>query len=118
MFAAIKAGQCPTWKSLRAVSQALQEQERQTSIFDVAAAPPPPSAEERRAASRLEKKIAQVAGILAMGFDDNEIVAVKKIDPGKAAGYADKLALIQKHLAQIEHALRASAVTGDLFAAY
>ena len=43
---------------------------------------------------------------------------MKKIDPGKATTYADKLKLIQKHLAQMELALRASAVArADLFAA-
>jgi len=118
LFGAIKAGQCPTYKALRAMSLALREAEAQVSIFDqVVAAQEPPSQQELRAASRLEKKIDQVSKILAMGFDDNEIVAVKRIDPGKAATYADKLALIQKHLAQMELALRASAVIGDLFAA-
>lgn len=117
LFTAIKSGQCPTVKALRAVSQALLVQEAQASIFDRLAVPaaPPPSAEERAAASRLEQKILQVTKMLAMGFHENEIIAAKRVDPGKAATFADKLALIRKHLTQMELALRASAVAGDLF---
>lgn len=117
LFVAIKSGQCPTTKALRAVSQALFLKQAQASIFDRLAVPPPPpaTAEERAAASRLESKITQVTQMLAMGFHENEIVAAKRVDPGKAATFADKLALIQKHLAQMELALRASAVVaGDL----
>jgi ParB family transcriptional regulator, chromosome partitioning protein len=116
LFAAIKAGHCADRKTLTQVAAALREKEAQASIFDKLAAPPAaPTAEEVQAASRLERKITQVAAMLAEGFDDNEIVAAKKVDPGKAATFADKLALIQKHLAQMERALRVSAAATDLF---
>jgi ParB family chromosome partitioning protein len=118
LFAAIKAGHCADRKTLTQVAAALREKEAQASIFDKLAAPPvAPTAEEVQAASRLERKITQVAAMLAEGFDDNEIVAAKKVDPGKAATFADKLALIQRHLAQMERALRVSAVATDLLAA-
>jgi ParB family transcriptional regulator, chromosome partitioning protein len=119
LFEAIRFGQCPTYNTLRAVSLAIREKEAQTSIFDIMlAVPPGPTDEERWAASRLEKKISLACDVLAAGFDDNEVIAARKVDPMKAAGYADKLALMQKHLGQMERALRATvAVNVDLFAA-
>ena len=117
LFGAIKHGQCSNYNALRAAALALREQEAQASMFDTLPARPEPTAEERAAATRLERKIAKVSQMLAMGFSDNEVVAAQKVDPGRAAGFADKLALIQKHLGQMERALRASAVTSDLFAA-
>jgi ParB family chromosome partitioning protein len=115
LFGEIRLGRCTTLPALRAVATAIREREQQSSIFDLVDAPPEPTAEDRKAVSRLARKIRQVEAILAMGFDDNEIVAQKKIDPDKAANYADKLVLIQKHLGQMERALRGAAV-GDLFA--
>ncbi len=76
-----------------------------------------PTKADRDAAARLERKIDQVCGMFAVGFDDGECVAARKINPGKAATYADKLALIQKHLGYMERALRAAAVQAELIAA-
>jgi hypothetical protein len=86
-------------------------------MFEAMDVPAEPTEDERWAASRLEKKIQLACDVLAAGFDDNEIVAARKVDPNKAVTYADKLVLIGKAIVQMEHALRASvAVNGDLLA--
>jgi ParB family chromosome partitioning protein len=114
LFASIKAGNCPGSGQLRAVAVSLATREAQGEMF--AALPPEPTKEDRAAVSRLERKIAQVSQILALGFDENEVVAMRKVDPGRAATYADKLLLIQKHLAAMEHALRTAAVQLEIAA--
>lgn len=118
LFTAIRFNRCPSYNALRAVSLALREEEAQTSIFDIVETPPGPTAEERTAMTRLERKIDMVTGVLSAGFDDGEVVAAKRIDPNRAATYADKLALIQKAIGQMELALRAAAAVHiDLLAA-
>ena len=114
LFDAIKRGLCPTGKALRAMAASLVETEAQGSMFAPAA---PITADDRRRAKSLADKINLACSVLAAGFDDGELVAVRKINPGDAIAYAEKLALIQKHLAQMENALRASAVQADLLAA-
>ena len=114
LFDAIRRGLCPNHKALRAMADGLVETEAQVSMF---AAPEPVTAEERRLAKSLTDKINRACDVLAAGFSDNEVIAVRKIDPNQAIAYAEKLVLIQKHLAQMEHALRASAVQADLLAA-
>ncbi len=84
--------------------------EAQTTIFDA----PEPTPAERAKLTRLEGAIDRVCDVLGQGFADNEIVVVKKIAPDKAATYADKLGLIRKALAQLETALRRTAVQTEL----
>jgi ParB family chromosome partitioning protein len=115
LFDAIRRGQCPNIKALRTISAGLIEAEQQASMFGPA--PAAPTAEERRRARSLAEKIDRVCDVLAAGFDDSEITATRKINPGQAVAYADKLALIQRHLSQMELALRSSAVQADLLAA-
>jgi ParB family chromosome partitioning protein len=117
LFAAIKAGHCESYKAMKAIARTLGEQEQQTSILDslVDSLPTPPTADELKAVRKLERKIDVACQVLAGGFDDGEMVAVKRVDPNKAALYADKLAAMQKHLFEMERALRTFAVTGDLF---
>lgn len=89
-------------------ANAMIEAETNVSFLDPQSAPAP-TVSEVATMKRLEHKIDQVIGLVAAGFDENEIVVARKIDPGKAEAYADKLALIQKALAQMEKALRHSA---------
>jgi ParB family chromosome partitioning protein len=119
LFKAIQQGQCPSYNALRAVSSALVEQASQVEMFSmtVPAAkqlPPPPSEDERAAATRFEQKVQKIVDMVAAGFDDGEIVALKKVNPGNAATTAEKLRLIRRHLEQLENALRVAAVQGDL----
>jgi hypothetical protein len=80
-------------------------------MFDVLlTSPQPPTEQQRQAKSSLERKIDLACAILGQRFHENEIVAARMINPGDAATYADKLALIAKSIKEIEHALRAAVV--------
>jgi len=75
-----------------------------------------PTEEERRTLGRLEARIEQVRKVLAGGFNDGEVVIAKKIAPDRAATIAEELALIRRHLEQLEKALRHSAAQTELMA--
>ena len=53
-------------------------------------------------ASRIEHKIAQVVALLNDAIRDNEITAVQKVNPTRAATLADQMAEMQKSLKAIE----------------
>jgi len=106
LFEGIRVGKLTSWSALRAAYQALVDSERQVALFDL----PTPTAEETAAVQAMERRIDKAVAVLRDGFDDNQIVILQRIDPGKAATYADKLALMRKHLAQLENALRAATV--------
>ena len=52
----------------------------------------------------------KVADLLRNGIAENQIIAVKKVDPHRAATMADLIAVMQKDLRRIEVALREAAV--------
>ena len=64
-------------------------------------------------ASRFERKIAQVVALLNDGIRDNEITAVKKVNPTRASTLADQMAEMQKSLKAIERVLRQASITMD-----
>jgi ParB family chromosome partitioning protein len=112
LFRLIKAGKCETYGALRAAANGLVEVESQGEMF----AAPKPTEEERRALNRLEARIEQVRKVLAGGFKDGEVVIAKKIAPDRAATIAEEIALIRRHLEQLEKALRSSAAQIELVA--
>jgi len=112
LFRLVKAGRCETYNSLRAAANGLVEVEQQGEMFDA----PKPTEEERRAVGRLEARIEQVRKVLAGGFKDGEVVIAKKIAPDRAATIAEEIALIRRHLEQLEKALRHSAAQKELMA--
>ncbi len=112
LFRLIKSGKCSSYNALRAAATGLVEAENQGEMFSM----PTPTAAEVSALSRLERRIEQVGSILQRGFDDNEIVIARKVDPNRAATIAEQLGLMQRHLSQLEKALRATAAQGELIA--
>lgn len=110
LFSLIKSGRCETHAALSAATSTLLEVENQGEMFSL----PKPTKEEQAKLTALERRVDAAAAILAQGFDDNEIVIAKKVDPGKAGQMADQLRLIQMHLAQLEKALRATAAQATL----
>ncbi|MBI2016542.1 MAG: ParB/RepB/Spo0J family partition protein [Candidatus Rokubacteria bacterium] len=112
LFRLIKAGRCETYSALRAAANGLLEAESQGEMF----AAPKPSEEERRALGRLEARIEQVRKVLAGGFKDGEVVIARRIAPDRAATMAEELALIRRHLHELEKALRHGAAQAELVA--
>lgn len=113
LFRAFKNGKAVSQTTLRQFAKTMLEAEAQSEMFG---ARPQPTAEERAALSRLEGRIERALAVLADGFRENEIVAARRIDPMKAETYADKLALMQRALGQMEKALRRSAAQLSLVA--
>jgi len=112
LFRLMMAGRCETYTALRSAANGLVEVQQQGEMFDA----PKPSEEEQRAVGRLEARIEQVRRVLAGGFKENEVVIAKKIAPDRAATIAEELALIRRHLEQLEKALRHSAAQTELMA--
>ena len=71
--------------------------------------PPPPSEKDRRLASGFEANVERIALMLRSGIHDNQIIAMRKTNPDRAAYLADLLGVMQKDLRRIEVALREAA---------
>jgi ParB-like chromosome segregation protein Spo0J len=106
LFRAIRAGRCKSYAELRSVTQGLLDAENQTEMFLDAK----PTDDERRAVHGLEQKIDRVCDVLGAGFEDNDIVILRKVNPLKADVIADKLEVIESSLKKLRLALRAAAV--------
>jgi ParB family transcriptional regulator, chromosome partitioning protein len=114
LLKAIQIGQCPTTNALKSVAAAIKDADAQVVLFELPANEP--TTAERQAARGFERKIETVADMLRAGIGDNEIRAVKLVDPSRAGTMAELLAAMQKDLARIECALRVVAVQHSLAA--
>jgi ParB family transcriptional regulator, chromosome partitioning protein len=108
LFNAIRSGGCQNYNDLRLTANALVQVEAQLVLM--AAEPPPPSDEDRRLASGFEASVERIALMLRSGIHDNQIVAIRRTNPDRAAHLADLLGLMAKDLRRIEVALREMAV--------
>ncbi len=111
LFRSIRSGQIRGYDALRAAATALDEQERQGSLLPVDDRAPTES--ERADKQRFESRIERVTALLRASIVDDEVVAVRKVDPRAAAISADLLAAMQKDLRRIELALRQAAIQQD-----
>lgn len=116
VFRAIRRGECSTPEELRSRCLLLRT-EGQQGDFMGADTRAPASWVERELVKALECRFAKVASVLRASTIDNEIVAVKKINPSRADTMADLLAAMRGDLHRIELALRKSASTGPVRAA-
>jgi ParB family chromosome partitioning protein len=112
LFRCIKAGDCATYDALRNAAIQIKEAEHQ-SFFDLDA-PPPVSEADRRRARSFEKRLTGVAALLRASTVNNEIVALRQVNPGKATAAADLIAVMREDLARLETALRSHAVTPSM----
>lgn len=110
LFKAIKRGECSTYNQLRSTAAVIKAESGQLSLIDDAG----PSKIDRQLAKGLEKRIGQVAAVLRASTVDNEIVALRKIDPHKAGGVADLLDAMQGDLQRIATALRSQCAQQEL----
>lgn len=107
LFSLIKTGRAGSYVKLRAAADDLLAARAQAGMFEESK---PATKDEVEALTRFERRITQLVGLANSGFQDGEIVALKKINPGRAALVADQLEQIQKHLAKIEREIRRVAV--------
>lgn len=109
LFEAIRRGKCKSRYELFYVAQGLREAEQQVEMPGLA---PAPTEEEVKAVKGLEDRIEKVCALIGKGFEGNDIVIARKVNPLNADVMADKLALLQRLLLRLESALRAQAVAG------
>jgi ParB family chromosome partitioning protein len=115
LFRAIKNGACKTYNDLRAMATALLNAEAQTDLM--AGERPQPSDEDRHIVNTFESQVERIALMLRTGIHDNDIVAVRKVNPHRAGTLADLFSAMQKDLRRIEVALREAAIQADFMAA-
>jgi ParB family chromosome partitioning protein len=108
LFEALRTGKCRSFEELRRTTQALLDAERQGDLWNR----PEPSDEEKKTVYRLEQKIERVCEVLRAGFQDNEVVVLRRVNPLNADVLADKLDVIETSLKKLRLALRAAAVAG------
>jgi hypothetical protein len=106
LFEAIRKGKCKTYTELRAVANALVDSERQTDMFPS----DKPTQSEREAISSIERKIQRLVDALQEGFDGNEVVILRKVNPLKTRVVAEQLELIEQAVRRMRLALRAAEV--------
>jgi ParB family chromosome partitioning protein len=103
LFRAINAGQCETTLALKAKGAELRQAAAQIDAFaDLAR----PSESSRRLAQGFEARVRKLAATLRESTVDNEVVAVRKVDPTRADTLADLFAAMRGDLERIERALR------------
>jgi hypothetical protein len=78
--------------------------------------PEPVSEEDRRLVSGFETQVERLALMLRSSIHDNQVIAVRKTNPDRAAHLADLFAAMQKDLRRIEVALRTAAVQASFLA--
>jgi ParB family chromosome partitioning protein len=105
LFRAIKAGECATTLALQSRAAAIREEAAQVDAFaDLGR----PSERDTRLANGFEARVRRVAAVLQEASVDNEVVAVRKVDPNRAESLADLFQAMRGDLLRIELALRAS----------
>ena len=103
--------ECNTTLLLRARGAAILEASRQLDAFaDLEA----PTESVKRLALGFEARVRRVVATLRDSTVDNEIVAVKRVDPTRAGTLADLFAAMQGDLKRIEAALREAASQAPL----
>jgi len=110
LFRMIRDGRCDTYSKLRAAADALIAAANQGGFFEEAKV----SAKEARDLSAFESKIEQMVRLVNAGFKDNEVVALKKINPHRAGIVAIQIALICKHLKLIEREIQKVVAQGEI----
>lgn len=114
LFELILAGRCDNYNKLRAAADGILAAAQQSALFDL---PPPPTEEERATLTRFERMVERLVAACNEGIKDNEVVVLKKVDPGRAETMVQQLGLIRAYLARMEKALQQRAAQGSLLAA-
>lgn len=107
----ISSGKLRTAEQARHAALALRDAESQMDAFALA---PKASTKDVETVSRLEKKIDSIVSMVRLGFKDGECVAAQRVSADRVKMMADKLALVRKHVLQMEHDLRRVATQTEI----
>ena len=113
LFALIRERRCETYAKLRAAADALIHAASQGGFWEEQKKA---TAEEAKALTAFEAKIEQIVKLVTSGFKDNEVVALKKINPHRAEIVAIQIGLIGKHLKLIEREIQKVVAQGEIIA--
>jgi ParB family transcriptional regulator, chromosome partitioning protein len=111
LFGLITAGRCDTYAKLRAAADALIAAASQGGFWEEQKKA---TDEEAKALTAFEAKIEQIVRLVTSGFKDNEVVALKKINPHRAGIVAIQIGLIGKHLKLIEREIQKVVAQGEI----
>lgn len=107
----ITSGRLRTVEQVRHAGIAFRDAAAQQDAFGTA---PRASKHDVAAATRLESKIEEIVAMVNQGFKEGECIAAQRVSPDRIKTMADKLALIRKHVAQMEHDLRRIATQTEI----
>jgi hypothetical protein len=113
LFGLIRERRCETYAKLRAAADALIHAASQGGFWEEQKKA---TAEEAKALTVFEAKIEQIVKLVTSGFKDNEVVALKKINPHRAGIVAIQIGLIGKHLKLIEREIQKVVAQGEIIA--
>lgn len=113
LFGLIRERRCETYGKLRAAADALIAVASQGGFWEEQKKA---TAEEAKALTAFEAKIEQIVKLVTSGFKDNEVVALKKINPHRAEIVAIQIGLIGKHLRLIEREIQKVVAQGEIIA--
>lgn len=111
LFGLIRERRCETYAKLRAAADALIHAASQGGFWEEQKKA---TAEEAKALTAFEAKIEQIVRLVTSGFKDNEVVALKKINPHRAGIVAIQIGLIGKHLKLIEREIQKVVAQGKI----
>ncbi len=111
LFGLIRERRCETYAKLRAAADALIAVASQGGFWEEQKKA---TAEEAKALTAFEAKIEQIVKLVTSGFKDNEVVALKKINPHRAGIVAIQIGLIGKHLKLIEREIQKVVAQGEI----
>jgi ParB family chromosome partitioning protein len=107
----IQTGKLRTAEQVKAAAMALRDVESQLDAFATA---PRADVEDVATLSRLERKVEEIAAMVALGFKDGECIAAQRVSADRVRVMADKLASIRKHARQMELALLRAATRSEI----
>lgn len=105
----IAQGKVKTGTEVKAAAESLANAAEVIEMFETE---PTVTKTERRQAARFESRMERVAALLRSAFnDENEVTAVRKVDPTNATRMADLAAAMRTDLLRLEKELRSAAAT-------
>ena len=104
LWRALKSGQCPTEKQLKATVQALLQAEKQVCMFPADIGP---SDEDKEAMTQFEKAVGRMVELCQGGFDSNHCIVMTRINRTRAGVLAQELELIRDAVGEMITTIRA-----------
>lgn len=114
LFRMIDTGKLKSYKEVVSAAQEFLAAEQQTDMFNLT----PISKKELKKAqsveNKLQKDLDRVTRFVNKGFNDGEIIILRKVNPDSTKKMADQIKMIRKHLQFLEDELRRSSIANEI----